>query len=279
MSQQVLSAIAKLHQDVLSMRAELASLQSILSSQSTAGTKDNVEASSSSTKGKKDKKKRVMPVGEDGKPILNKWVIFTNRVRALCKDNGVDNLKFCSSLKDAHPDNYETLTDEDIQTARSSWIAPAKEVKASSGSDTETSSKPKKQRKSKKQAVEDVPSSSETVATNVTSSTTTTTTAATSTTEKKKRGPKAGSKKAKEAAKVELPPTTEDDGATDGEAEEPAESPIVFKGKKYWYNANTGAAYERGDNDARGAYKGIFNPKDPKTGKPSLDTAAPEPTA
>lgn len=52
---------------------------------------------------------------------------------------------------------------------------------------------------------------------------------------------------------------------------DPEEKAIVFKGKKYWYNPSSGATYHRNQfTNSKGAYVGIFNPKDPKTGKPSL---------
>ncbi len=53
---------------------------------------------------------------------------------------------------------------------------------------------------------------------------------------------------------------------------------IIFKQKKYYYDEKTGAAYERnGNTNAKGKYVGIFTPKNSVTGKPKLNTTAPEP--
>lgn len=53
---------------------------------------------------------------------------------------------------------------------------------------------------------------------------------------------------------------------------------IIFKKKKYYYDEKTGATYNRNNStNAKGKYVGVFTPKNSATGKPKLNTNAPEP--
>ncbi len=271
-SNQVISAIANVHKDILAMRAEIASLQSIIATLTTQGVSNNSISSGSSTqeKPKKEaKQKRKVKLGEDGKPVLNSWVIFTNRVRELCQDKGVQNLLFCKDLKAAHETDYASLSDDAIKAARASWVAPPVEPK-------------KGGKKGKDESATESSSvvTGTTTTTNVLENNTTTSSVAT---EKKKRGPKAGTKRAtkkvKEAANVELPPSEDNESVKTSDDAEPDWSPIVYKGKKYLYNPADGSCYHREGETTRLGWAGIFNPKDPQTGKPKLDTSAQEPSA
>lgn len=233
--------------EILSLRAEVLSLKAIINKNGGSSNASVVSTSSSSTKpGKETKKKRNVAKDENGKPKLTKWTAFTKRVADIMKEenkaNGPGAIFFAKSLKDKRTD-YENLSTEEIKEELKGFVAP--EVK-------------KGGRKSNKQATPAAHISSpgdEEQTNNIVSNVSV----------------------PSSSNKVELDFGGDDDEETNEEEISELEN-IVYKGKKYMYNISNGHCYHRDPaTDKQLGWAGIFNPKDPKTGKPSLDTSASEP--
>ncbi len=236
--------------EVLSLRAEIASLKAMMGEGSFSSKGSVVSNASSNTPGKDGKrKKRTVKKDENGKAILTPWTKFTKRVSSIMKEagkpNGVESVSFASQLKQARKE-YETYTDDEIKEALKGFVAPVIVKKGGKKSKKDTT--PAASISSPGDDEESVVTTSNVVSTSSI------------------------------VKREELDFGGDSDDESEGEEAE-EDIPIVFKGKKYFKNSKTGACYQRLPEDVKGDYVGMFIEKDPETGKPKLDTAAPEPTA
>jgi hypothetical protein len=257
--QQILAEILPLRAEILSLRAEVASLKAMIGEGNTSSKVSVVSNSSSNAAGKKVKKeKRKAPKDENGNTIVQKWPAFMKRVSDLMKAAGLPKeqtggggIIFASQLKLARED-YNSYTDDEIKEALKGFVVPVI---------------PKGGKKSKKDT---------TPAANISSpgdneeAVVTTTNVASSSV--------GGSSSAVKNEEMDYGGDSDDETEAEDD-DEATEDPIVFKGKKYFKNSKTGVCYHRLPEDVKGDYAGIFIEKDPITGKPKLDTTAPEPTA
>lgn len=245
-------SIDKVLAEILSLRAEVASLKAMLGS----NTSSNVSVASDTSskgKGKEGRKKRVVKKDENGKAILSDWTRFTKRVSSIMKElglpNGVEAITHASSLKAKREENYKDYTDDEIKESLKGITFPEKPKKETKG---------KGKAKSKETKV--IP------ANNISSpgddeDTTATTNVATS-----------SSSSLPKRAEVDF---GGDDSEDEEEAEEePEEQPIVVKGKKYWHNTKTNHLFARDAEDNKGELVGTFIAKDPQTGKARVEPIA-----
>lgn len=241
--------------EVLSLRAEIASLKAMMG-EGNFSSKGSVVSNTSSNGTAKDgkRKKRTVKKDENGKAILTPWTKFTQRVSLLMKEagkpNGVESVSFASQLKQAR-EKYESYTDEEIKEALKGFVAP---VVPKGGKKSKKDTKPAASVSSPGDNEEAVVTTTSVASSNV-----------------------GGSSSI--VKREELDFGGESDDESEGEEEAEEDIPIVFKGKKYFKNSKSGACYHRLPEDVKGDYAGIFIEKDPETGKPKLDTTAPEPTA
>lgn len=225
--------------------AELAMIREMLSS---------APPSTPSTKEKKVRK----PRDPDAAP--NPWIVFTGRVRDILKAAGLPAGKECqqfaSHLKTTHPNAY-SMTDEEIEAARSDWNAPEAKPKPSAASATPAApaattadddvpvAKPKRVLSEEQKA-------------------------------KMAAGRKAAAEKKKAAA---AQPVTESSEPPHKPLAAPAPAekklrPFPYKGKKLLWDTETNGTWLKNEDGSQGAWFGLLS-SDRKT----VDTAAANPEA
>lgn len=241
--------------EILSLRAEVASLKAMLGNNNNISSNASVATTSSSGKGKEGKKKRQVKKDENGKAILSDWTRFTQRVSSIMKElelpNGVEAITHASSLKKANEETYMNLTDDEIKESLEGVTFPEKPKKETKAKET----KPKGKGKAKETKV--------VAAVNVSSPG--------DDEEQPTNNIIGGSSSIPKPVEVDF---GGDDSDEEEEQEQPEEEPIVFKGKKYWHNVKTHELHARDAEDKKGELVGTFITKDPQTGKSRIEPIA-----
>jgi hypothetical protein len=139
-------SIDKVLAELLSLRAEVASLKAMLSSNTSSNSS---VASTPSKKGatKEGKKKRQVKKDENGKAFLSDWTRFTKRVSSIMKDlglpNGVEAITHASSLKAKREADYKDYTDQEIKDSLKGITFPEKPKKEVKAKETKAKGKAK----------------------------------------------------------------------------------------------------------------------------------------
>lgn len=295
----ILSAISVMEKELASLRAQL-----------------------SPVKEKKAVKKTSAPSAvvstEEKKPRApTAWLLFTERVRGLLRENGYEKkslgpemTKFCSELKKENED-LASWAAADILARRAAWVAPEGKTPSAPASVVEEAAeaeeKPKKARKSAWEGLSEEeraakiakmqagrkakkPSDAEEAAPASDAEESTTSS------QKKKRGPKKQSEmtpeelaadKAKRAAKKAEKAEKKDAPSSpalpplppspSSEAETAVFKRVLLDGKRYLVNMSSGHSYFRAADDSQGDWAGIFRRTGGKTGGPWVDDSVSEP--
>jgi hypothetical protein len=271
----ILSEVQRLSGEILSLKSQVTSLQTLLSSKAVAAEP------SGSVSGKKAKKEKKEKDPNAPKRERTEWGLFTDKIRALLKENGysgmdlaVGCLQFCKALKTENED-LSSWASEDVLARRSAWTAPEPKAKKEGS----VASGP---------AEEDELDGAASAASS----------------EKKKRGPAKGTKLTDEQKAARKATREANKAKKEGSSEAPASpkaaptsvapaspkaapapapasadpsdefKPTLLGGKKYFINLKTGHAYHRNDDGSQGEWAGLFS----RIPKPHIDFDAPEPT-
>jgi len=304
----ILSEVQGLRAEILSLKAQVTTLQSALASK---------PVSAAPVKGVRAKKEKDP---DAPKRAPSAWILFTKRVHDLLAENsytgsdlGKNNQMFCGSLKDENSE-LSSWKDEDILARRAAWAVPEISKQKASG---------KSYRKNKEGSTASVASAPAEDELEDAAS-------AAPSEESKKRGPAKGTKlteeqkaqrkatreanKAKKAAAEGFSAGRLDDEPLGASAEEiqeavkaaaavkkaapapaPAPAPVAVKTeaadefkpvllnkKRYLVNLATGHAYNRNEDGSQSTWAGIFSKKmQHPDGKiaPGIDFTVPEPGA
>lgn len=240
----------------------------------------NTSSEPQKASGKTKEKKPRKPRNPDAKP--NKWILFTQRVRAVLvaagHKLGLEATLFSASLKNKNSD-LDSWSDEAILTEFTSFEVPviSREPKkktakatdaASEQSDSESKpEKPKKvlsaehkaalQEGKKKKAAERKAAASGSAEVSPSASPKTA----------PKAAPKASAPKAAPAPKTAPAPTP-----APAPEEENVWKPWINKGKAYLWNPSNNFVYHREADGSQGDWAGLLNPL-----KKTIDTSVPEP--
>jgi hypothetical protein len=276
----ILSTISAMESQLSQLRAQLGSAPSVKAAASVPAPTE-----------KKQRKKSDAPPSA--------WRLFTDRVRALLKDNdysgkaiGVECVQFCATLKDENSE-LSSWVDGDILARRAAWSAP--EVSRGEAKHGKGWAKTGERKAAAKAA-------SVSAASSVVSDGEASVPASADKPKKERKNPWAGltpeqhaaksaamkaGRAAKKAAATDaapsvslaasLPPLPSSPKGSVSSVRTGADDLVGFRKvtlatKPYWINLESGHAYERDADDSRGAWAGLFS----KTPKPHVTkTSAP----
>jgi hypothetical protein len=300
----ILSELQATKAEVISLKSQMSSLQSLLSSKLSASAGGGAGEGGKPVKSKRAKKEKDSSA-PPREPTA--WRTFTERVGALLKSEGytgkdlaVGNLQFCKTLRKENED-LSSWEDADILARRAAWTAPEPKPKEEKGSasaaasvvsgDEELESSDKPAKKPRKSAWEGLSEQEREAKI-----------AKMQAGRKAKKAEKEGAKEdapvspkpsaakseaspppAKSAsvpaAKAAAPPSAPSSSSNASEAKDEFR-PVMLKSKRYFVNLATGHAYNRNEDGSQGDWAGIFHKTQPD-GKavPWIDTSVPEPGA